>query len=143
MRSEGGGRDGQMEEWDPRDVSFITPSCNLHFFTLSLSLFFLSLSSSHHPSVHFFVPRAFIAVTLPLSSRVHLFVSFLPSLHPSILHSVLWQPFLGFSISSGDIPPFFSPFSPPSLALAIFFSTFFGKRRRKICFIFFPRKTKM
>lgn len=34
---ERGGRDGQMEEWDPRDVSFITPPCSLHSFTLSLS----------------------------------------------------------------------------------------------------------
>lgn len=34
---EDGGRDGQMEEWDPRDVSFITPPCSLHSFTLPLS----------------------------------------------------------------------------------------------------------
>lgn len=56
---ERGGRDGQMEEWDPRDVSFITPPCSLHSFTLSfspsagLSLFFLYRSSPSfiHPSL--------------------------------------------------------------------------------------------
>lgn len=32
-----GGKDGQMEEWDPRDVSFITPPCSLHSFSLSFS----------------------------------------------------------------------------------------------------------
>lgn len=55
-----------MEEWDPRDVSFITPPCSLHSFSLSFSfsaglfLFFfffilirhLSLLSSIHPVVY-------------------------------------------------------------------------------------------
>lgn len=55
-----------MEEWDPRDVSFITPPCNLHSFTLLLS----SLSFSHHAFDHF------------SSSLVFLFFSFL-SFRPS------------------------------------------------------------
>lgn len=76
MRSKGGGRDGQMEEWDPRDVSFITPPCNLHSFTLS------SLSFSHHPFDRFSSSTLF----LRHFSRVLLgpsFRFFPPSLRPS------------------------------------------------------------
>lgn len=38
-----GGRDGQMEEWDPRDVSFITPPCSLHSFSISFPAGLFSL----------------------------------------------------------------------------------------------------
>lgn len=131
-----------MEEWDPRDVSFITPPCSLHSFSLSFSfsaglfLFFfffilirhLSLLSSihpvvYHPSIAIILLDIFPSSTrLPTTPKNNLSFFFFPpsfffffccSLSPSLL--LLWQSFLGFIISSGDIPPSFSPFSPPSL----------------------------
>lgn len=131
-----------MEEWDPRDVSFITPPCSLHSFSLSFSfsaglfLFFfffilirhLSLLSSihpvvYHPSIAIILLDIFPSSTrLPTTPKNNLSFFFFPpsfffffccSLSPSLL--LLWQSFLGFIISSGDILPSFSPFSPPSL----------------------------
>lgn len=59
-----------MEEWDPRDVSFITPTCNLHFFTLFslssfLSSFITRLSSSDHPILNPSILHSQTVVTLP------------------------------------------------------------------------------
>lgn len=136
-----------MEEWDPRDVSFITPPCSLHSFSLSFSfsaglfLFFfffilirhLSLLSSihpvvYHPSIAIILLDIFPSSTrLPTTPKNNLSFFFFPpsfffffccSLSPSLL--LLWQSFLGFIISSGDIPPSFSPFSPPSLPPSLF-----------------------
>ena len=102
--------------------------------SLSLSLIFVFVPSSILP---FFRSSCFYRChtsTVFLSPSLR----FLPSFPPTIFRSALWHSFLGFRISSGDIPPFFSPFSPPSPALAIFSPlNFFGNMRRKISF---PRK---
>lgn len=99
-----------MEEWDPRDVSFITPPCNLHSFTLLLS----SLSSPLHP-FHHFSSSLFLDFFFLLSHFQRL--SFLPpppSHHLSLttlalvfrFHYLLWRrPFVLLSI-----PFFFSHF---------------------------------
>lgn len=128
-----GGRDGQMEEWDPRDVSFITPPCSLHSLSLSLQVFFSSSSSSFSQSDIFclylfpFIQPFIISYPDPsiVGRPLHNFHSFainfiiichsfLPAIFcsPSPCLSV-WQSFLGFIISSGNTPPFCSPFFLP------------------------------
>lgn len=81
-----------------------------------------SFSSSSSPSLYpFFFFRCVIHSFIHLPSRhfchtpclFHGSVFFSHSLvPPTMFSSVLWQSFLGFITSSGDIPPFFSPFLP-------------------------------
>lgn len=118
-----------MEEWDPRDVSFITPPCSLHSFSLSL---FLCRSFSLLPYTYFFYssfPSFIHSLTFIFSSLLplaccqlpdNLSLFFPPSFAPSLSR---WRSFLGFIISSGDIPPLLSPFFPLflSLSLSMFF----------------------
>ena len=134
-------------------------SLSLQVFFLFLFFFILirhlsSLSLSLFPFIHPVVYYPSIAVRLldifPSSTRLpstpknnlsffffppSFFFFFLvaPSLSPSLL--LLWQSFLGFIISSGDIPPSFSPFSPTlplSLSLSqLFLSAHFHFLSRK------------
>lgn len=94
----------------------------LHPHTTSLSPFIhpssrLSSLNRHHtsrylPFIHSFADNSEKQSVLLFLPAIFLFF-FCCSLSPSLL--LLWQSFLGFIISSGDIPPSFSPFSPPSL----------------------------
>lgn len=113
----------------------------LFFFILIRHLSSLSLSLSLHPSsrllslnrrqtsrylpfIHSFAVNSEKQSVVLFLPAIFLFFFFLvaPSLSPSLL--LLWQSFLGFIISSGDIPPSFSPFSP-SLPLSLSLSQLF------------------
>lgn len=99
----------------------------LHPHTTSLSPFIhpssrLSSLNRHHtsrylPFIHSFADNSEKQSVLLFLPAIFLFF-FCCSLSPSLL--LLWQSFLGFIISSGDIPPSFSPFSPPSLPPSLF-----------------------
>lgn len=86
--------------------------------SLSLQVFFLLLVSFALP-VFFFRCIIHSFIHLPLRHFCHTPCLLLGSVFfshslvpPTMFSSVLWQSFLGFITSSGDIPPFFSPFLP-------------------------------
>lgn len=120
-----------MEEWDPRDVSFITPPCSLHSFSLSFSfsaglfLFFfffilirhLSLLSSIHPVVYHPSIAIILLDIFPSSTR-------LPTTPKNNLSFFFFPPSFFFFFVAPSLPPFFffgSRFQVSSSPLATFF----------------------
>lgn len=103
-----GGGDGQMEEWDPRDVSFITPPCSLHLFSLFL-----------------FPCRSFSLLFL-LYTTFFFILFFFPFIHSFIL---FFQSLSGYFSSSTCLPPtpqhFVLLFFLPSFALYLSVVFFF------------------
>lgn len=109
-----------MEEWDPRDVSFITPPCSLHSFSLSFSfsaglfLFFfffilirhLSLLSSIHPVVYHPSIAIILLDIFPSSTR-------LPTTPKNNLSFFFFPPSFFFFL--------LLPLSLPSSSLAVVF----------------------
>ena len=105
-------------------------SLQVFFSSSSLrSIFFTPLSLSPSiPSSLLLYPDPSVAVgflhnstpsaRLPSTPQQSVFLFFPPSFAPYRPAFLFWQPFLGFIISSGNIPPFFPPFSI-SLFLAL------------------------
>lgn len=117
---------------------FFFPTKNISS-PLLLLPFIYSLFPILHSLLDFEINSLLPLIYYQLLNKLSLLPAIFPSLSPWFS---LWQSFLGFIISSGNIPPFFSPFSLLLLSLSAFFSTHFHFLSRKSkCFLLFVSLT--